>query len=41
MRVRSVGKGKVRAISETVLELSEPKHKTQFVRKLRGMGIFV
>ncbi len=40
-RVRSVGKGKVRAISETVLELSEPKQKTQFVRKLRGMGIFV
>ena len=40
-RVRSVGKGKVRAISETVLEFSEPKQKTQFVRKLRGMGIFV
>ena len=40
-RVRSVGKGKVRSISETVLELSEPKQKTQFVRKLRGMGIFV
>ena len=40
-RVRSVGKEKVRAISETVLEFSEPKQKTQFVRKLRGMGIFV
>ena len=40
-RVRSVGKGKVRPISETVLEFSEPKQKSQFVRKLRGMGIFV
>ena len=40
-RVRAAGKGEVTEISETVLEFTDAKQKTQFVRKLRGMGVFV